>query len=833
MKTKLQTILVIFFLINFLNYNSWATIRYVSTAGTGGIATPTGNGLSWATASSNLQAMINASVAGDEIWITRGLYKPAGAFCNGCQNQTNDYTFYIFNKNITLYGGFAGTETAISQRNFVANRTIFSGDVDNNDTNTDGNNIAEQITDIVGTNANHILTCYEGSTVDGIIFTAGNANNTAYNIQFRENNLPTNFGYVVNGQRGGAISTLGRDDLGLNTTTFIAKNCVFEGNQANVTGGAIHDANINLVLDKCVFSKNQATEGSAVYMVTSSISSATNCVFVGNNATDAVNPGGAISLESSVGTANLYNNTFSNNTGAGVRTRGNNITVIFKNNIFWGNLNNDLFRLQGTSANASLENNILQNAANTVGFSGYGSYNLIGGNKFQEDPLFVASANPKGADGLFFTADDGLNITCISPAINGGTLNGAPPATDILGKTRGLTDQETDTGAYESSKYTGSAALPFGFPAGAGNNASTPFESVIQIDGTVTHYITDATDCTKLIAGIQGNGADPVGNNIPVSAKVWTSVAGSGFASNRPWVKRRFEITPDNNPTSKTGKVFLYFTQADFDTYNSTNTGLDLPTGPNDAAGIDQLKIKKYAGISYDNSGRPITYTIDGTITGTPVTPTTIDPADADIKWDATNQRWEVAFDVIGFSGFFVVAEATLTGPLPVSLISFSAKNTEKGNELTWKTANEKNFSHFEIERSTNAMAFEKIGKVWGTKEEIYEFSDEQNTENPLTQAYYRLKMVDIDGSADYSKVISVYAKPRLKLSIYPNPASEYLNLEISLAIQTGRLLNQNGTVVQQFSGKNINIQHLLPGQYYLELFLEKGEKIVQKFIKQ
>jgi hypothetical protein len=67
-----------------------------------------------------------------------------------------------------------------------------------------------------------------------------------------------------------------------------------------------------------------------------------------------------------------------------------------------------------------------------------------------------------------------------------------------------------------------------------------------------------------------------------------------------------------------------------------------LPTGTADATGKANLRIEKRTGTSSDGTGNINTYG----------TASTIDPADADIIWNATTTRWEVSFDVTGFSGF-------------------------------------------------------------------------------------------------------------------------------------------------------------------------------------
>lgn len=123
-----------------------------------------------------------------------------------------------------------------------------------------------------------------------------------------------------------------------------------------------------------------------------------------------------------------------------------------------------------------------------------------------------------------------------------------------------------------------------------------------------------------------------------VTAKVWLANPESTY------VARRYEITPSTNPTTATGKVTLYFTQAEFDAYNATNS-VKLPTSPSDAAGKANVLIDKFAGTSSDNSGSTFSYS-NGFVTLT--------PSVENVKWNATYQYWEVTIDTVGFSGFFV-----------------------------------------------------------------------------------------------------------------------------------------------------------------------------------
>ena len=118
---------------------------------------------------------------------------------------------------------------------------------------------------------------------------------------------------------------------------------------------------------------------------------------------------------------------------------------------------------------------------------------------------------------------------------------------------------------------------------------------------------------------------------------------------------------------------------------------------------------------------------------------------------------------------------------LPVTLVSFSGKRTsENQNTLKWVTVDEKDFDRFEIERSADARSFEKIGIVdhsegHGAKGQesslnAYTFTDQ----NAGTFHYYRLKMIDVDNTYEYSRLVSTENSPEKAVvgTFYPNPSN-------------------------------------------------------------
>lgn len=137
-----------------------------------------------------------------------------------------------------------------------------------------------------------------------------------------------------------------------------------------------------------------------------------------------------------------------------------------------------------------------------------------------------------------------------------------------------------------------------------------------------------------------------------------------------------------------------------------------------------------------------------------------------------------VTFNNVNFNSndYFTLATVNRsTTPLPVELVSFTAAYVDPVVNLNWRTASERNNSHFMIERSLDGNEFIGIGRVdgHGTTAEArsYTFSDEVPFEG---RTYYRLMQVDYDGQYTYSPITSVYIAPvEALLSVSPNPVTD------------------------------------------------------------
>jgi sugar lactone lactonase YvrE len=324
-----------------------------------------------------------------------------------------------------------------------------------------------------------------------------------------------------------------------------------------------------------------------------------------------------------------------------------------------------------------------------------------------------------------------------------------------------------------------------------------------------------AVDCSNLIATIGALGASPISGS--TTAKVWLETTQPA-----QFVKRHYEITPATNPTTATGKVTLYFTQQEFDDFNAVNT-IKLPIDATDVANNKaNVRIEKRSGTSNDGTGNINTYGAA----------TTIDPTDADIIWNATASRWEISFNVVGFSGFWA---KTTTGVLPLNLLSFTGTKNNSGNLLEWKTANEINTKAFTIERSNDGINFIGIGNVnaSGNVNANYNFTDADKYNGIV---YYRLKMIDVDGRFTYSNIIKLSTLNLQLSTLYPNPVKDIATLQIgdrTLLNTQANIIDVNGRTIKTILIKNnfeiLDMSGLPSGLYILKL--SNGE--TQKIIKQ
>lgn len=399
-----------------------ADTYYVNAA----LTTGADDGTSWADAFSGTRGLTEALAAakpGDQIWVAAGTYKPT--------TSTIRSLSFDLRSGIEIYGGFAGGETSLAQRDPAANECVLSGDIG-----------SKSVTD----NSYHVVDgsgADETAILDGFTITGGNANGSSANSQDRGGGLL----FIDGGDAVIRNCTVvdnrctfggGAGYIRNSSPTFV--NCTFRSNVGGSYGGAFDTANgSNTVFIGCSFIDNVAARAGGVESFSNSNTVLTNCVFLGNRATGA-GGGGAMFISASYPT--LTNCTIVGNeatvNNAGLRVTNGRATIA--NSIVYGNT--------GPSGSQSVTQQI--NGVADVMFS-IVQGGLEGKGNLDVDPLF---ADIEAGD---------LRLAPGSPAIDAGINKAVPEGvtTDRDGASRFVDDAETpdtgfgdgpivDIGAYEA-----------------------------------------------------------------------------------------------------------------------------------------------------------------------------------------------------------------------------------------------------------------------------------------------------------------------------------------------------------------------------------------------
>ncbi|MBE7173550.1 MAG: S8 family peptidase [Williamsia sp.] len=305
-----------------------------------------------------------------------------------------------------------------------------------------------------------------------------------------------------------------------------------------------------------------------------------------------------------------------------------------------------------------------------------------------------------------------------------------------------------------------------------------------------------------LIAQLVPGGASPVTG--PVTGNVWIE-AGVPHYGLDPFVSRHYQLTPASNATGATGRVTLYFTQQEFTAFNNDPYSLfDLPANPTDAAGKANLRVGKYPGTSSDSSGLPASYG---------QAPIIIDPNDADIVWNAAYSRWEVSFDVSGFSGFVL---QTKTSALPISVEYFNGKKASTGNLLNWKINCDQASVLFQVERSGDGFHFDSIGSQLATPASCSKplsFTDP----SPVSGVnYYRIRIAESNGAIRYTGIVLLKGAVATS-TLYPTVLNRNTNVQVNYTGTKGSLF------ITDAAGKQVYTHALINGTQSLALPLRES----------
>ena len=403
-------------------------------------ATGLNDGSSWANAFTSLQDALANVNANEEIWVAAGTYKAS----------TTDRTqsFIVNDDDLKLYGGFAGTETSIAQRDVVNNETILSGDLMSND-----NAVIDFGESTRSDNTQHIIrlnaqnTSIDGFTIsDGHTIGASNESGAAIFVTvsnplgFTVNNCIIKNNVADNGAFF-RFSSLGAYSSG--TRNVNITNTIVENNLSRIGTIYLRDANAedtNVTLYNCLFKDNVVKDrtggpagfaGSVVWAVSNSIPSRLTI------------------------TLNIINTTAVNNEDLGTNGGLNNFTrspIVFgessstmvtdiSNTIVWNNTttNGNTSRAVSAGNNTSTGTVSISNSISNDDFSNIAAGSKV--NTSNTDPLFTS------------TTDFTLQTTSPAKDFGDNSKLPAPLNIDLAGNSR-IFNVAVDLGAYEFGATT-------------------------------------------------------------------------------------------------------------------------------------------------------------------------------------------------------------------------------------------------------------------------------------------------------------------------------------------------------------------------------------------
>lgn len=409
------------------------------------------DGTSWATAFADLQDALASAVDGDEIWIAEGVYYPdeAEAGIASATDGSSSERFALIS-GVGIYGGFDGSETTRDERDWSAHRAVLSGDIGQDDSNTDAHGVllSDAMANVNGTNSNVVVigTSDTSGMLDGVTITATNGfSAVSGGGTYRRCTIQGNYGSdagavyqegevfsliesdILNNQGGvvGAISAFGNDAL-------IIASCRIQGNEAfndnSSSCGAIRFGNGNGELTNCLISGNRGyTTGGLLIRIHGELT-VNNSTIAGNysrsNSADIGVAGGLGAADAS--TIKLNNTLVWGNEAAG---GADNISGIYTA---------DLSLIEGKTIVAGDSN--------------------LDGNSASNDPLFYSLVS--AASGVSASGD--YRVPGHSPVVDAGDAienPGDPGDLDEDGNTSEILPEdlvgthreinETDIGAYE------------------------------------------------------------------------------------------------------------------------------------------------------------------------------------------------------------------------------------------------------------------------------------------------------------------------------------------------------------------------------------------------
>lgn len=281
---------------------------------------------------------------------------------------------------------------------------------------------------------------------------------------------------------------------------------------------------------------------------------------------------------------------------------------------------------------------------------------------------------------------------------------------------------------------------------------------------------------------------------------------------NNPYLQRHWSVAPSNNESAC---LKLFFTQSEFE---SLAGALPSETSSvNDLVANQRICVTAFSG-GNESCDDFDTQTVFSTAAAPPLVLTHEDPVKG---------IWSVEVCTDKFATYYV---NVCDYALPVDLLYFTGRRSENGNLLEWETASEINASHFEIERSRDGQYFNFLDELAadGTTNLVNTYSY-LDADPSVSRDYYRLKMVDLDGSYAYSNIVIIDQEAQEAARVYPSIFTDYVyyettfkgddKLEMLVYDISGKVAHQQHFNVSRGAQKlAINLERLPAGTYFLQV---------------
>ncbi len=294
-------------------------------------ASGTNNGTSWENAFTSFQAALDEAVAGKEIWVAKGTYRPE-SFYDFSELDEKNVHFRLKN-GVEIYGGFEGTEVYRSERDLNAGhnstlsgeivpapdsddsvysyRVFYNENIDNTAvldgfTITRGFNVAGRGGGMFNINSSpvlrNILFTQNIANTGGALHNRENSSPKIESCKFIDNNAKESGGAIINfdnsspsisdsvfnnnhaGDNGGAIANIQESSPVINNCTFTQNSVMNEGDNTGFGGAIINSYQSNPTIKNSVFTENRSSNHGGAILNNESAATIVNCQFNKNSA---------------------------------------------------------------------------------------------------------------------------------------------------------------------------------------------------------------------------------------------------------------------------------------------------------------------------------------------------------------------------------------------------------------------------------------------------------------------------------------------------------------------------------------------------------------------